>query len=53
MSHYITLDRQVERLREKANRWTYRGQPIRKARRLQILETRMETYGRTHLAGLL
>jgi hypothetical protein len=53
MNRYMTLDRRMEKLREKTNRWTYRGQPTRKARQLQILETRMETYGRTHLAGLL
>jgi hypothetical protein len=53
MGHYMALDRQMEKLREKTNRWTYRGRPTRKARRLQILEARLEDYGRTHLVGLL
>jgi len=53
MGHYMALDRQMEKLREQTNRWTYRGRPTRKARRLQILEARLEDYGRTHLAGLL
>jgi hypothetical protein len=53
MGRYMALDRQMEKLREKTNRWTYRGRPTRKARRLQMLEARLETYGETHLAGLL
>jgi hypothetical protein len=53
MGRYMALDRQMEKLREKTNRRTYRGVPTRKARRLQILEARLNAYGRTHLADLL
>jgi hypothetical protein len=49
----MALDRQMEKLREKTSRRTYRGVPTRKARRLQILEARLNAYGRTHLADLL
>jgi hypothetical protein len=50
MGRYLTLDRQMEKAREQMSRWTYRGQPTRKARRLHVLEARMDAYGRAHLA---
>ncbi len=53
MSHFLTLHRRREKLLEKMKRWTYRGKPTRKARRLDALETRIEAYGQDHLAGLL
>ncbi len=53
MNRYMTLDRRMEKLREQTNRRTYRGQPTRKARRLQILETRLYAYGETHLPDLM
>lgn len=53
MGRYMALDRQMEKLREKTNRWTYRGRPTRKARQLQILEDRLEAYGKEHRADLL
>lgn len=53
MGRYMALDRQMEKLREKMNRWTYRGRPTHKAQRLQILEARLEDYGQTHFADLL
>jgi len=34
-------------------RWTYRGMPTRKARRLHALEARLDAYGETHLVDLM
>lgn len=53
MSRFLTLDRRQEELLEGMKRWTYRGKPTRKARRLETLETRSEAYGRAHLADLI
>jgi hypothetical protein len=53
MGHYLTLDRRREKLLEGMARWTYSGRPTRKAQRLQVLDDRLEAYGRTHLADLL
>lgn len=53
MSHFLTLDKRKERLLEGMKRWTHRGKPTRKSRRLDALETRMEAYGQNHLAGLM
>ncbi len=51
MGRFLTLDRQIEELREQVHRWTYRGVPTRKARRVSALETRLNTYAETCLAG--
>jgi hypothetical protein len=48
----LTSDRQIEKLREQTNRWTYRGEPTRKAWRLQLLEARLSVTRRT-AGGLL
>lgn len=53
MSHFLTLDKRREKLLKEMKRWTYRGKPTRKARRLDALEIRIEAYGQNHLAGLL
>jgi hypothetical protein len=53
MGRFLTLDRRREKLLEGMARWTYRGRPTRKARRLQILEDRLEAYGKTHLTDLI
>jgi hypothetical protein len=53
MGRYLSLDRQREKLSGQMSRWTYRGQPTRKARRLHVLKTRLEAYGRMHHADLL
>jgi len=53
MGRYLMLDRQIEKLREQMSRWTYRGQPTRKAQRLCVLTARLDAYGRAHLADLL
>lgn len=41
MFYPLKLDGQIERLRERTKRWTYRGRPTKKARKLHILEQRM------------
>jgi hypothetical protein len=53
MSRYMVLDRQMGKLRAQISRWTYRGVPTRKARRLDALKARLAAYGRVHLADLL
>lgn len=53
MGYPIVLIRRCDDLREQMKRWTYRGRPTRKARRLDALETRLEAFGRAHLGGLL
>jgi hypothetical protein len=41
IGYALKADRQVEELREKIKRWTYRGRPTRKAKKLHILEQKM------------
>jgi hypothetical protein len=53
LGHYFVLARRREQLLEGMTRWTYRSMPTRKAQRLQILEARLNAYGRTHLADLM
>ncbi len=53
MGHYLTLDRRRKKLLEGMARWTYRGRPTRKARRLHALEVQMAAYGKMHLADLM
>jgi hypothetical protein len=53
LGHYFVLARRREKLLEGMTRWTYRSMPTRKAQRLQILEARLNAYGRTHLADLM
>lgn len=38
----LLLDRRYEELRQKVKRWTYRGKPTKKARKLHALEREME-----------
>jgi len=38
----IKAESQYEELYKKTRRWTYKGKPTKKARKLQILERRME-----------
>jgi hypothetical protein len=52
MGHYLVMDRRMEKLREQMTRWTYKGVPTRKARRLSALETQMNAYGQAHLSFL-
>jgi hypothetical protein len=53
MGYFMTLDRRREKLLEGMKRWTYRGKPTRKARRLRVFEARIHAYGRMHLADLM
>ena len=53
MSHYMALIRQRDQLMRWMGRWTYRGVPTRKARRLHVLTARMNAYGRMNLSDLL
>jgi len=41
----LKLDGQIEKLRKQIKRWTYKGGPTRKARKLQAIETRLNAYG--------
>ena len=42
MGYALKADRQVEELREKIKRWTWRGRPTRKVRKLNALEQRAQ-----------
>ena len=42
----LRVERQMEELRSQINRWTYRGRPTRKVRKLHALGHRMESYSR-------
>jgi hypothetical protein len=42
LGYPLTLECQIERLYGQIKRWTYRGKPTRKARKLRALEQRME-----------
>jgi hypothetical protein len=53
MGRFLTLHRQIEKLREQTNRWTYRGMATRKAQRLYALEARLDAYGETYLPDLM
>ena len=53
MDHFLSLDRRRERLLKGMKRWTYRGRPTRKARRLRTIEAHMHAYGKMHLADLM
>jgi len=49
----LKLECQIDELREKMHRWTYRGKPTKKARKLHVLEARMDGYGNTDWEELL
>jgi hypothetical protein len=53
MGRFLTLDRRMKNFREQMRRWTYRGMPTRRARRLYALEAQLDAYGRTYLPDLL
>ena len=53
LGRFLVLDRQREKLREGMTRWTYRGIPTRKARRLHALEARLVAHGRAYLPDLM
>jgi len=42
MFYPLKLDGQIEKLCNRIKRWTYKGRPTKKARKLQVLERRME-----------
>ncbi len=42
MFYPLKLDGQVEKLNDKIKRWSYKGKPTRKVRKLRALEQRME-----------
>jgi len=41
LGRVLTIDKQIEELRSDIKRWTYRGRPTRRVRRLLALEERM------------
>jgi len=41
MFYPLKLDGQIEKLGNQVKRWTYKGRPTKKARKLQVLEQRM------------
>jgi len=41
LGYVLKAERQVEELREKIKRWTYRGRPTKKAAKIEALEQRM------------
>jgi len=42
MFYPLKLDGQVEKLNDEIKRWSYKGKPTRKVRKLRALEQRME-----------
>jgi hypothetical protein len=44
LGYVLKAERQVQELREKIKRWTYRGRPTRKVRRINAITKRMESY---------
>ena len=44
LGYVLKAERQVEELREKVKRWTWRGRPTRKARRINAITRRIESY---------
>jgi hypothetical protein len=52
MGYLFTLGRRREKFLDGMARWTYRGKPTRKARRLHALETQISNYSRRCLADL-
>ena len=53
IGHPLKLEREYENLLGRTKRRTYRGVPTRKARRLQILQGRMDACGEMNLGDLL
>ena len=53
LGYLLKAERQHEDLRNTVKRWTYKGRPTRKARKLQVLEQRMATCERIPLNDLL
>jgi hypothetical protein len=53
VGYCVKLERQIDELRERMPRWTYRGKPTRKARKLHVLEARMDECGNTNWERLL
>lgn len=43
VGYVLKTERQIEELQSKIKRWTYKGRPTRKVRRLNALENRLET----------
>lgn len=48
----LVLERRYDDLYGRVKRWTYRGRPTRKARRLRVLEARMDACCESYLADL-
>jgi len=42
MFYSLKLDGQIEKLCNRVNRWTYKGRPTKKARKLRELEQKMQ-----------
>ncbi|MCX5635444.1 MAG: hypothetical protein NTW55_06380 [Planctomycetota bacterium] len=53
LGYLLKAERQYEDLQNTVKRWTYKGRPTRKARKLQVLEQRMATCERIPLDDLL
>ena len=44
IGYILKAERQVEELSEKVKRWTYRGRPTRKVRRINAIQRRIDSY---------
>ena len=44
LGYVLKAERQVEELREKVKRWTWRGRPTKKVRRINAITRRIESY---------
>jgi len=42
----LNIDKRIENISSQTKRWTYRGKPTKKARRIYALQQRMESYDR-------
>ena len=44
IGYSVVADRKIEELYSQIKRWTYKGKPTKKARKLQAIETRLNAY---------
>jgi hypothetical protein len=53
LGHCMTLSTRIKKLQEQTRRWTYRGVPTRRMRRLSRLKARLNAYAKEHVPDLL
>ena len=53
LGHCWTLSTRIEKLQEQTKRWTYRGVPTKRMRRLAVLQARLNAFAKERLPDLL